>query len=57
MRCYFGRLLGQGGLRAERKKFDLKQRLYVGPTSLDQALALLLANLTKVLAGTGPDLT
>ena len=48
MRCYFGRLLGQGGLRAERKKFDLKQRLYVGPTSLDQSLALLLANLTKV---------
>eukprot|EP01036_Dinobryon_divergens_P033271 gene33271-43022_t len=51
VRCYFGRLLGQGGLRAEQRLYSLKQRLYVGPTSLDQALAFLLANLTKVAAG------
>ena len=41
-------MLGQGGLRAEQRLYSLKQRLYVGPTSLDQALAFLLANLTKV---------
>lgn len=30
------------------RKYDLKKRLYLGPTSLDDSLALLLANISKV---------
>ena len=30
--CYLGRLLAHGGMREELKKYDLKSRLYLGPT-------------------------
>ena len=51
-RCYFGRLVACGGMREELKKYDLKKRLYLGPTSLDGSLAILLANLSLVRQGT-----
>jgi tRNA (guanine10-N2)-methyltransferase len=45
---YFGRLVARGGMRDELKKYDLKKRLYLGPTSLDDSLAFILANLSGV---------
>jgi tRNA G10 N-methylase Trm11 len=49
--CYFGRLIGRGGLKEELRKYDLKKRLYLGPTSLDPALALIMSNLADVRPG------
>lgn len=46
--AYFGRLLAVGGMLEQKKKFDLKKRAYIGPTSLDHSLALILANLTLI---------
>lgn len=48
---YFGRVLGYGGMREELKKYDLKSRMYLGPTSLDHELAFLMANLGLVRPG------
>ena len=49
---YFGRFLARGGMKEEIKKYDLKKRGYLGPTSLDHSLALILANLAAVVPGT-----
>ena len=49
--CYCGRLLARGGMREELRKYDLKKRLYLGPTSLDHALALIMANLAGAKPG------
>eukprot|EP01035_Chromulina_nebulosa_P017780 gene17780-23384_t len=49
--CYFGRVISRGGMRSEIKKYDLKKRLYVGPTSLDHSLALIMANLSNIKQG------
>lgn len=32
--CYFGRVAGIGGMKKIQEKFNLKNRLYLGPTSL-----------------------
>lgn len=49
--CYCGRLLARGGMRDELRKYDLKKRLYLGPTSLDHSLALIMANLAGAKKG------
>lgn len=54
--CYFGRALG--GCRSIRrmggkmKYYDLKQRRYLGPTSMDAELSFIMTNLAQVQAGT-----
>ena len=48
---YLGVLVAKGGMREELRKYDLKKRLYLGPTSLDDSLAFLLGNLSAVRAG------
>eukprot|EP01036_Dinobryon_divergens_P036996 gene36996-48279_t len=50
--CYFGRVLGRGGMKEELKKYDLKRRLYLGPTSLDSSLAMIMANIAGARPGT-----
>ena len=40
--AYFGKLVSKSGMKDVIKKFDLKNRLYLGPTSLDHSLALIL---------------
>jgi tRNA (guanine10-N2)-methyltransferase len=35
----------------ELKKYDLKKRFYLGPTSLDHALAFIMANAARVKRG------
>ena len=55
--CYFGRILGnkrlgrnwRGGNRLEQ--YSLKKRLYLGPTSMDSELSLIMSNLAKVKMG------
>ena len=55
--CYFGRILGnkrlgrnwRGGNRLEQ--YSLKKRLYLGPTSMDSELSLIMSNLAKVKIG------
>lgn len=55
--CYFGRILGntklgrnwRGGNRLEQ--YSLKKRLYLGPTSMDSELSLIMTNLAKVKPG------
>jgi tRNA (guanine10-N2)-methyltransferase len=53
--CYFGRALG--GCRSKRRmggnmpKYDLKQRKYLGPTSMDAELSFVMTNLGQVKAG------
>ena len=49
--AYCGRVLARGGMREELRKYDLKKRLYLGPTTLDHSLALLMANLRGVKSG------
>ena len=49
--CYCGRLLAKGGMRDELRKYDLKKRLYLGPTTLDHSLALIMANISGVKRG------
>lgn len=47
--CYFGRLLADNnGMKDTLNKYDLKKRLYLGPTSLDHSLALIMCNLARV---------
>lgn len=46
--CYFGRLVCDGGMKEACRKYDLKKRFYLGPTTLDDALALILANISGV---------
>ena len=46
--CYFGRLVCDGGMKEACRKYDLKKRFYLGPTTLDDSLALILANLSRV---------
>lgn len=48
---YFGRLIARGGMKETLKVHDLKKRLYLGPTSLDDSLALILANISGVQRG------
>ena len=48
---YCGRVLAKGGMREELRKYDLKKRLYLGPTTLDHSLAFLMANLAGVKPG------
>ena len=48
---YFGRMLARGGMKEEVRVYDLKKRLYLGPTSLDDSLALILANISRVQPG------
>jgi tRNA (guanine10-N2)-methyltransferase len=55
--CYFGRILGnttlgrnwRGGNRLEQ--YSLKKRLYLGPTSMDSELSLIMTNLAQVKEG------
>lgn len=46
--AYFGRLLAKVTMRDIINKMDLKKRLYLGPTSLDHSLALILSNLARI---------
>lgn len=46
--CYFGLAIGFGGMKDEISKYDLKTRLFIGPTSLDHVLALIMSNLSYV---------
>lgn len=48
--CYFGVVIAYGGMKAELAKYDLKTRLFIGPTSLDHMLSLITCNLAKVTA-------
>jgi tRNA G10 N-methylase Trm11 len=48
---YFGRLIARGGMKEVLRVHDLKKRLYLGPTSLDDSLALILANISGVQRG------
>jgi tRNA (guanine10-N2)-methyltransferase len=49
--CYFCRLLAKGGMKEAIKKYDLRTRIYVGPTSLDHTLALIIANIANLSCG------
>ena len=46
--CHFGRVLVDGGMRSELKKYSLKSRLYLGPTSLDTSLCFIMCNVGLV---------
>lgn len=48
---YLGRLVARGGMKEELKIYDLKKRRYLGPTSLDDSLAFILANISGVKSG------
>jgi len=49
--AFFGRLICREQMRATVSKFDLKKRLYLGPTSLDHSLAFIMGNLAMVQKG------
>lgn len=54
--CYFGRILGGSSLgrnwRANRlEQYSLKKRVYLGPTSMDSELSLIMTNLALVKKG------
>lgn len=49
-RAYFGLLIGSGN-RDARTKFDLKKRAYLGTTSMDAELSLIMSNTAKVTPG------
>jgi tRNA (guanine10-N2)-methyltransferase len=50
--CYFGELVATNNIPRELiKKYDLKKRLYLGPTSLDTTLTFLIANFANVKKG------
>jgi tRNA G10 N-methylase Trm11 len=51
VQTYLGRVVGSGGMREELVKYDLKKRLYIGPTSLDHTLAIIMANSCLVKKG------
>lgn len=48
--CFFGRVVGQSD-RSTLKRYDLKQRSYLGPTSMDAEMALLMANFAQARPG------
>lgn len=48
---YFGRLIAKGGMKEVVRIYDLKKRIYLGPTSLDDSLALILSNISGVTPG------
>ena len=50
--CYLCRLVCESGMKQHIKRMDLKRREYLGPTSLDASLALLMCNMCKVQPGT-----
>jgi hypothetical protein len=46
---YFGRVLGQGrNMREKWDKFKLTKRAYLGPTSMDSELSMVMTNLAQV---------
>lgn len=49
--CYLGRRLPTVGMRDVLKKYSLKTRPYLGPTSLDDALTFILANMVGCKSG------
>lgn len=55
--CYFGRILGNTKLgrnwrgKNRFEQYSLKKRLYLGPTSMDSELSLIMTNLAKVTRG------
>ena len=49
--CFFGQQLSIGGMREELKKYSLKSRLYLGPTSLDTSLSFIMMNIAAVQRG------
>lgn len=49
-KCYFGYLISQGQ-RHLVERFDLKKRSYLGSTSMDAELSLLIANIARVKSG------
>lgn len=53
--CYFGRILGSSSLgrnwRNGLEKFSLKKRSYLGPTSMDSELSLIMTNLAQIRKG------
>ncbi|KAL9183605.1 hypothetical protein ACHAXT_004461 [Thalassiosira profunda] len=53
--CYFGRVLGSMGRnwRSQRiEQYSLKKRSYLGPTSMDSELSLIMTNLALIKPGT-----
>ena len=46
--CYFGQLLAVNNMKEDLRKYSLKSRLYLGPTSLDTSLCFLMANMGHV---------
>jgi tRNA (guanine10-N2)-methyltransferase len=46
--CFFGRIIATSEMKAHMARYDLGKREYVGPTSLDNQLSLLMANVTCV---------
>ena len=53
---YFGRVLGSSSLgrnwRSNLEQYSLKKRSYLGPTSMDSELSLIMTNLAQVQKGT-----
>lgn len=49
--CYFGRRLASVGMRDVLKKYSLKTRPYLGPTSLNDELTFILANMVGCKSG------
>lgn len=49
--AFFGRLVCREQMRSTVNKYDLKKRLYLGPTSLDHSLAFIMANLALAQPG------
>ncbi|KAH8046085.1 tRNA (guanine-N2-)-methyltransferase [Aureococcus anophagefferens] len=50
-RCYFGRVVACSAARDLVHKCDLKRRIYLGPTALDNELALVMANCARCDVG------
>lgn len=48
---YFGKHVCKGGMRDEMNKYDLKKRVYIGPTSLDHSLGFIMTNLARIRKG------
>ena len=50
-RIYFGREVGRGAREHLISRLDLKKREYLGPTSMDHEIALLMANMAHARPG------
>ena len=50
-RKYFGRVVGLGNGRGAIAKYDLTKRRYLGPTSMDVEMALIMCNMTHARPG------